>query len=63
MEAACLLGVDQLGFDLQARLGRGAAPTVTRIGFRLPPANEEEGISVFMKLFQEAYERQHGFMQ
>lgn len=60
---AQLLGVDQLGFDLQATLGPTAPSTVMRIGFRLPPANEEEGISVFMKLFQEAYEREHGFMK
>ena len=58
-----LLGVDQLGFDLQAKLNAAAPRTVMRIGFRAPPANEEEGISVFMKLFQEAYEREHGFMK
>lgn len=58
-----LLGVDQLGFDLQAKLNAAAPSTTMRIGFRMPPANEEEGISVFMKLFQEAYEREHGFMQ
>ena len=58
-----LLGVDQLGFDLRAKLNAAAPSTVMRIGFRMPPANEEEGISVFMKLFQEAYEREHGFMQ
>ena len=46
----------------QAQLGPSAPVSTTRIGFRLPPGNEEEGISVFMKLFQEAYERQNGFM-
>jgi len=55
-----LLSVDQLGFDL--RVTQGGASTISRIGFRLPPANEEEGVSVFMKLFQEAYERQQGWM-
>ena len=40
------------------------APTsVVRAGFKQPPANEEEFTSVFMKLFQEAYERQNGFMK
>jgi len=57
-----LLSVDQLGFDLRAQLGPSAPSSPMRIGFRLPPGNEEEGISVFMKLFQEAYERQNGFM-
>jgi len=57
-----LLSVDQLGFDLRMQLGPSAPTSSTRIGFRMPPGNEEEGISVFMKLFQEAYERQHGFM-
>jgi len=61
VSAAELLGVDQLGFDLRvAQVGGGSS--VCRIGFRLPPANEEEGVSVFMKLFQEAYERQQGWM-
>mmetsp|Transcript_38847 Transcript_38847/g.94330 ORF Transcript_38847/g.94330 Transcript_38847/m.94330 type:complete len:145 (-) Transcript_38847:582-1016(-) len=55
-----LLGVDQLGFDM--RVAQGSSSSVMRIGFRQPPANEEEGVSVFMKLFQEAYERQHGWM-
>jgi len=58
-----LLGVDQLGFDLMAKLNAAAPATTMRIGFKQPPANEEEGISVFMKLFQEAYERENGFMQ
>jgi len=62
MSEAELLSVDQLGFDMRAQLGPSAPVSTTRIGFRLPPGNEEEGISVFMKLFQEAYERQNGFM-
>jgi len=63
VQMAELLGVDQLGFDLQAKLGPDAPSSVMRIGFKQPPANQEEGISVFMKLFQEAYERENGFMQ
>jgi len=57
-----LLSVDQLGFDLRTKLGETAPTAVSRFGFRLPPGNEEGGISVFMKLFQEAFERQNGDM-
>lgn len=60
VSSAELLGVDQLGFDL--RVTQGGSSSLTRVGFRLPPANEEEGVSVFMKLFQEAYEREQGWM-
>ena len=39
-----------------------AIPSVVQVraGFKMPPANEEEGTSIFMKLFQEAYERENG---
>ena len=40
----------------------GERGSVMRVGFRVPPANEEEGVSLFMKLFQEAYEREKGWM-
>jgi len=59
LRSAELLGVDQLGFDLRIEQLTGP-PSLMRVGFRLPPANEEEGVSVFMKLFQEAYEKQRG---
>jgi len=59
--SAELLGVDQLGFDLRVEQV-ALPPSLMRVGFRLPPANQEEGVSVFMKLFQEAYERQQGWM-
>jgi len=55
-----VLGVDHLGFDLRYQLGEAAPPSSTRIGFKLPPANLEEATSLFMKLFQEAYEKQTG---
>jgi len=57
-----LLAVDQMGFDLRVQLGPSAPASLVRAGFKMAPANEEEGISVFMKLFQEAYERQTGTM-
>jgi hypothetical protein len=57
LAAAELLAVDQMGFDLRVQLGPSAPVSLVRAGFKMPPANEEEGISVFMKLFQEAYER------
>jgi len=57
VRSAEVLGVDQLGFDLRAEI-EGAPPAQMRLGFKYPPANEEEGISVFMKLFQEAWERE-----
>lgn len=60
VEEAELLCVDQLGFDLHVKLGAMAPPTLMRVGFRMPPTNEEEGTSLFMKLFQEAFEREHG---
>jgi len=60
--AAELLSVDQLGFDMRVQLNVNAPTTLLRIGFAMPPANEEEGTSLFMKLFQEAYERENGFM-
>ena len=44
------------------KLGPQAPSSVMRVGFRMPPGNEEEGTSLFMKLFQEAFEREHGFM-
>ena len=55
-----LLCVDQLGFDMRVKLGEMAPSTLMRVGFRMPPTNEEEGTSLFMKLFQEAFEREHG---
>ena len=55
-----LLAVDQMGFDLRVQLGPSAPTSVVRAGFKMPPANEEESTSIFMKLFQEAYEREHG---
>ena len=61
--SAEVLSVDQMGFDLKLQLGPSAPPSLIRAGFKLPPANAEEGTSVFMKLFQEAYERENGFMQ
>lgn len=57
-----LLAVDQMGFDLRVQLGPSAPTSVVRAGFKMPPANEEESTSIFMKLFQEAYERANGFM-
>ena len=38
------------------------SPRTFRVGFNMPPQNEEEALSLFMKLFQEAYERANGFM-
>jgi hypothetical protein len=46
-----VVSVDQLGFDM--RVGSD----MRRLGFKQPPTNEEEGISLFMKLFQEAFEQ------
>jgi hypothetical protein len=45
------------------QLGPSAPPSTIRGGFKMPPANAEEGTSLFMKLFQEAYERENGFMK
>ena len=40
------------------------APTqVRRVGFKMPPQNQEEALSLFMKLFQEVYERQQGWLE
>lgn len=58
--AAELLAVDQMGFDMRVQLGPSAPSSVVRAGFKVAPANEEEGISVFMKLFQEAFEKDSG---
>jgi len=63
LTSAEVLSIDQMGFDLRLQLGPTAPPSLVRAGFRMPPANAEEGTSVFMKLFQEAYERENGFMQ
>jgi hypothetical protein len=35
---------------------------VRRIGFKQPPQNMEDALSLFMKLFQEVYERQQGWL-
>ena len=59
---AHLVSIDQMGFDMRVQLGPSAPPSTVRAGFKQPPQNEEEGTSVFMKLFQEAYEKQNGFM-
>jgi hypothetical protein len=58
-----IVSVDQMGFDLRLQLGPSAPPSTIRGGFKMPPANAEEGTSLFMKLFQEAYERENGFMK
>jgi len=62
LASAELLNVDQMGFDLRMQLGPSAPTSLVRAGFKMPPANEEEGTSIFMKLFQEAYERENGSM-
>jgi len=62
LAAAELLAVDQMGFDLRVQLGPSAPASLMRAGFKMAPGNEEEGTSLFMKLFQEAYERQTGTM-
>ena len=36
---------------------------VRRVGFKMPPQNLEEALSLFMKLFQECYERQQGWLE
>jgi len=59
-----VLGVDQLGFDLRTVTLDGAQEgEVRRIGFKMPPQNLEEALSLFMKLFQETYERQQGWLE
>jgi hypothetical protein len=60
--SAELLSVDQSGFDMRIQMGEEAPPSLVRAGFAQGPTNEEEATSLFMKLFQEAYERQNGFM-
>jgi len=60
--SAELLAVDQMGFDLRVQLGPSAPPSLVRAGFKMSPANAEESTSMFMKLFQEAYERENGSM-
>jgi len=57
-----VITVDQLGFDLRVETTQGAAE-LRRVGFKLPPQNLEEALSLFVKLFQEAYERQHGWLE
>ena len=60
-----VLGVDQLGFDLRVEtVGNAAAGgDVRRIGFKLPPQNLEEALSLFVKLFQESWERSEGYLE
>ena len=60
LAVAELLAVDQMGFDMRVQLGPSAPTSLVRAGFKMPPTNEEESTSIFMKLFQEAYERQNG---
>ena len=40
-----------------------APAQVRRVGFKMPPQNQEEALSLFMKLFQEVYERQQGWLE
>ena len=40
-----------------------APAQVRRVGFKMPPQNLEEALSLFMKLFQETYERQQGWLE
>ena len=63
LSLAEVISIDQMGFDMRMQLGPSAPTTTLRAGFKMPPANAEEGTSVFMKLFQEAYERENGFMK
>lgn len=64
VEACTVLGVDQLGFDLRTVTLDGAQEgEVRRVGFKMPPQNLEEALSLFMKLFQEVYERQQGWLE
>ena len=60
-----MLGVDQLGFVLRVEtVGNAAAGgDVRRIGFKLPPQNLEEALSLFVKLFQESWERSEGYLE
>jgi len=64
VESCEVLGVDQLGFDLRTVTLDGAQDgEVRRVGFKMPPQNQEEALSLFMKLFQEVYERQQGWLE
>lgn len=63
LSLAEIVSVDQMGFDIRMQLGPSAPISMLRAGFKMPPANAEEGTSIFMKLFQEAYERENGFMK
>jgi len=64
VESCEVLGVDQLGFDLRTVTLDGAQDgEVRRVGFKMPPQNLEEALSLFMKLFQEVYERQQGWLE
>lgn len=64
VEACAVIGVDQLGFDLRVVTAGGAPEgAVRRVGFRQPPQNMEEALSLFVKLFQEAYEREQGWLE
>jgi len=60
LDSAAVLSIDPLGFDLL--VNADGSPRTFRVGFNMPPQNEEEALSLFMKLFQEAYERANGFM-
>ena len=60
LSTAEVISVDQMGFDMRVQLSTSSTPSLVRAGFKLPPANAEEGTSIFMKLFQEAYERENG---
>ena len=63
LESAEVVSIDQMGFDLRTQGSPSAPPSLLRASFKTPPANAEEGTSVFMKLFQEAYEKDQGFME
>ena len=46
-----------------ARARARARAQVRRVGFKMPPQNLEDALSLFMKLFQEVYERQQGWLE
>lgn len=56
-----ILSVDPLGFDLAIGSGKGTASDTLRVGLKVGPQTREEAISIFSKLFQEAYARQQGW--
>jgi hypothetical protein len=56
-----ILSVDPLGFDLAIGNGNGPDSNTLRIGLKVGPQTREEAISIFSKLFQEAYARQQGW--